>query len=119
MKSFIASIIIIVMVIVLISVNAFFTEKTADSLLLSLESLEKAKTTESYEDFKKEWDAKKTYYSLTVSRKSLQNVEEGLLLISFSLTEQKPSDFARGISDTKRAIMEIKDFSSFIFTNIL
>ncbi len=118
MKSFVAGVIIILTVVVLISVNAFFSAYLTDKLLLSLDTLKKEQSVTAYNAFAKQWEKHSTYFYLTVARSHIQTFESGMNLVSYSLTSGASDSFVIGISRIERAIVAIGNFSSLNFTDI-
>ncbi len=119
MKSFIAAIIIVSAVIVLITANAFATAHVTDELLSYIELYEQDQSSDYYNAFLNKWESTSTYLALTVSRGHLYSVNEGIELISRSSKEKDASGVYYGVSKIKQALVEIEDFSSFDFTDIL
>ena len=119
MKSFIGALIIVVCVIILISINAYFSAKVTDELFISLEDLKSAQSEEAYDAFASKWNKHATFFTLTVARGNVKKVESAMSLISHSFSEDNRSDFIRGLSEIECAIYEIADFSAFKFTDVL
>ncbi len=119
MKSFIAAVIIIAVILVAISINAYATGFSSRELLEMLERVKQEQTPESYESFKNAWSTQTGYFSLTTDRKYIEKVEEGMDLIDYSFNTADMESFARGINITRQALVEIERFSSFDFEHIL
>ena len=119
MKSFIAALLIVIIVVILIGVNAYFTRKATDELLSSVENFKKEASVKSYDALVSKWNEYATYFSLTVARENLHKVEDGLKLISLSFEKNSEPDLVSGISNIEMAINKIAEFSALDFLEIL